>query len=177
MSTRPNPKRERGNATRVPRSRFLKLRCFGFPPQRGSPKSARGKRSTRAPPWVPNVTEFKALKGRPNVGHIKSVAPSGLEIIGKPPTQGVALGWQNIAPLGLKSKNAQLQNAQAKGNVNPSFGQSVLRLRVRLQYQRKKSDYVASCSVGMCISWRKREGWLSRRLPHFMRVSAWLIVR
>ena len=48
-----------------PRFRVLKLHCFGFSPQRGSPKLAQGKRPTGAPPWVETVTGFEALKGRP----------------------------------------------------------------------------------------------------------------
>ena len=88
----------------------LKLRCCGFTPQRGSPKLAQGKRPSGAPPWVENVTGFGALKGRPYVHRMNSAAPSGLGIPDDPPTQGVALGWHNTAPSGLKSQTAQLQN-------------------------------------------------------------------
>ena len=95
-----------------PRSRFLKLRSFGFSPQRGSRKSAQGKRPTGAPPWVFTVTEFEALKGRPYIVHQNSAAPSGLCFPDKPPTQGVALGWHSVAPLGLKSQIEQLQNSR-----------------------------------------------------------------
>ena len=59
-----NPKCKRGRNSR-PRLRVLKLRCFGFSPQRGSRKLAQGKRPTGAPPWVETVTGFEALKGRP----------------------------------------------------------------------------------------------------------------
>ena len=84
-------------------------RCFGFSPQRGNPKLAQGKRPAGAPPWVANVTNFEALKGRPYVNSRNCVALSGLGIPANPPTQGVALGWHTIAPLGLKSQQAQLQ--------------------------------------------------------------------
>ena len=60
-------KRERRKevSTLLLRSRVLKFRCFRFSPQRGSRKSAQGQRPTGAPPWVPNVADFQALKGRP----------------------------------------------------------------------------------------------------------------
>ena len=45
---------------------------------------------------------------------MNSAAPSGLEIHGKPPTQGVALGWHNTAPLGLKSHKARLHTARGR---------------------------------------------------------------
>ncbi len=48
-----------------PDARVLKSRFSGFQPQRGSPKSAQGKRPTEAPPWVPFIMELEALKGRP----------------------------------------------------------------------------------------------------------------
>ena len=67
MIQNPQSERRRESSDVRPRSRFLKLRCSGFPPPRGSRKSAQGQRPTGAPPWVPVVTESPALKGRPDV--------------------------------------------------------------------------------------------------------------
>ena len=75
-----------------------------------------------APPQVQGVNECEALKGRPygfRIKSIKSVAPSGLEVHSEPPTQGDALGWHNIASVGLKSPTAQLQNSRV-GLVFPT---------------------------------------------------------
>ena len=90
----------------------MKLQCSGFTPQRGSAKVAQGKRPSGAPPWVATITEIGALKGRPYSVPMSSAAPSGLEIHDNSPTQGVALGWHSIAPLGLKTQRAQLQNSR-----------------------------------------------------------------
>jgi hypothetical protein len=51
-----------------------------------------------------SVTDLEALKGRYYSVPISSAAPSGLSFSGKLPTQGVALGWLMIAPLGLNTK-------------------------------------------------------------------------
>ena len=72
--------------------------------------------------WVPNVTDFRALKGQTQVGHMQSAAPSGLDIHDKPQTQGVALGWHNIAPLGLKPQKAPLQNLDVELVISEQSG-------------------------------------------------------
>ena len=62
-------------------------------------------------PGLVCVQDFEALKGWPYSVPMRSSAPSGLSFPGKSPTQGFALGWLMIAPLGLKTQRVQLQNS------------------------------------------------------------------
>jgi hypothetical protein len=97
-----------------PKVRLLKLRYLQFPSQRGNPKSAQGKRPAGAPPWVETATGFEALKGDPK--SIRRIVPplQGFKNLDQPLTQGVALGRHSVAPLGLKTQRAQLQNVRLR---------------------------------------------------------------
>jgi hypothetical protein len=80
---------------------------------------------------VLSVKEFAALKGRQYFVPMNSAAPSELCFPGVSSTQGVALGWHSIAPLGLKTKKTQPYNSYFKSVWRQLFSHfASLHLRV-----------------------------------------------
>ena len=90
------------------------MSCFGLSPQRGSHKLAQGKRPSGASPWVETAKDLIALKGRHYFVSMSRAAHSGLSFLFESPTQGVALGWPSIAPLGLNTEKTQPHNSYFK---------------------------------------------------------------
>jgi Tfp pilus assembly protein PilN len=77
-------------------------------PTKGNERKTEDRRTTR---FVSPETDREALNGRRDVAPMNSDAPSGLSFPGLSPTQGVALDWPSIAPLGIKAEQAQLQDS------------------------------------------------------------------